>query len=317
MGTHLARPYMGNGGDRGAAAPIISARSLVKTFGKFNALDGLDLTVEAGQIHGFLGPNGAGKSTTIRAILGQISLTGGELTVFGRDPKRDVVPIHKCLAQVPGDTVLWGNLTGGECLDILGRFHGSENLQRRAELIEKFNLDPTKKTRAYSKGNRQKVALISALALDVDLFIFDEPTSGLDPLMEEVFQDAVRDRQRTGATVLLSSHILDEVEALCSHVTIIKEGKTVSTGSMEGLRRSTTTTVVANLNAELPGLAEMAGVTDLSQVFHGDVWEVSFKVSRTGLAKAVGVVAAANPISLVVRPPSLDELFLEHYETGN
>ncbi len=225
---------------------LIEAQGLVKRFGATRALDGLDLHVDSGEVHGFLGPNGAGKSTTIRALLGQLHLDGGELTVFGRHPLRDAVAIHDRLAYVPGDTALWPHLTGGECIDLLGRFGGHQNRRRRDDLVERFQLDPTKRARTYSKGNRQKVALIAALSADVDLLVLDEPTSGLDPLMEAEFQTAIREANGAGRTVLLSSHILDEVEALCDRVTIIRAGRTVSTRSPPAPRlRSQRSTAVA------------------------------------------------------------------------
>lgn len=297
---------------------IITGHRLTKRFGRVTALDGADLVVEQGQIHGFLGPNGAGKSTTIRALLGQISLTGGDLTVFGLHPRSDAVAIHRRLAYVPGDVSLWPGLSGGECLDLLGRFHGAENRERRGRLIEEFGLDPRKKARTYSKGNRQKVALIAALSLDVDLYVFDEPTSGLDPLMEVTFQRTVRELADDGATVLLSSHILDEVEALCSHVTILREGRTISTGSLEDLRQATTTTIVATLDdaATATSITRQLGGVDARVDTDATGSHLTIRVERARVADAVTTVAASDPRSLVVRPPSLDELFLEHYEVS-
>lgn len=293
--------------------PIIRAERLVKRFGRATALDGADLTVERGHVHGFLGPNGAGKSTTIRAILGQISLTSGELEVLGLDPRRDAVAIHRRLAYVPGDVSLWSSLTGGQCLDLLGGFHGREDRARRDRFVEAFDLDLSKRARTYSKGNRQKVALVAALALDVDLYVFDEPTSGLDPLMEVTFQQAVRELADRGATVLLSSHILDEVESLCSHVTILRSGRTISTGSLEDLRRATTTTISATLADEETVRTLIERIDGAEAVADASGIHLTAKVERERVAAAVGAVAAADPLSLVVRPPSLDELFLEHY----
>lgn len=297
---------------------IIQAHRLTKRFGRTLALDGTDLVVEPGQIHGFLGPNGAGKSTTIRALLGQISLSGGDLTVFGQHPQRDTVAIHERLAYVPGDVSLWPGLTGGECLDVLGRFHTRENRARRDHLVEAFDLDPSKRARTYSKGNRQKVALVAALALDVDLYILDEPTSGLDPLMEVTFQNAIRDLAERGATVLLSSHILDEVESLCSHVTILRSGRTISSGPLEDLRQSTTTTIEATYRSLPDGLLDRLTALDADPHTRPEASDVHLtcRVDRAHLAEATQVVAARDPLSLVVRPPSLDELFLEHY-TGD
>ena len=217
---------------------MVTAREITKTFGRTSALDGLDLTVEAGEVHGFLGPNGAGKSTTIRAILGMLRLDGGDLRVFGLDPRRDAVAIHERLAYVPGDTVLWPGLTGGECIDLLLRFRGHRDSRRRDELVERFELDPTKRARTYSKGNRQKVALIAALSARTEFLLLDEPTSGLDPIMAARFEQTVREARDDGATVLLSSHIMAEVENLCDRVTIIRHGRTVVTDSLNALAGS-------------------------------------------------------------------------------
>jgi ABC-2 type transport system ATP-binding protein len=214
----------------------ISVSGLVKTFGRTRALDGLDLTVATGEVHGFLGPNGAGKSTTIRILLGLLRASGGTARLLDGDPWRDVTTLHRRLAYVPGDVVLWPNLTGGEVIDLLGRLRGGLDAKRRADLLDRFELDPTKKGRAYSKGNRQKVALVAALASDVELLILDEPTSGLDPLMEAVFRTCILEERQSGRTVLLSSHILSEVEALCDRVTIIRSGRTVESGDLETLR---------------------------------------------------------------------------------
>jgi ABC-2 type transport system ATP-binding protein len=220
--------------------PVIRARHLVKRFGRVVALDGLDLTVERGEVHGFLGPNGAGKSTTIRAILGQLRLNSGALTVFGRDPWREAPVLHRRLAYVPGDTVLWPGLTGGECLDVIGRLQGTQDPQRRAQLVDRFELDTRRRARTYSKGNRQKVALVAALSTDAELLLLDEPTSGLDPVMEERFVTTIREVAADGRTVLLSSHILSEVEALCDRVTIIRTGHTVVSDTLDALREDGT-----------------------------------------------------------------------------
>src|SRR6186713_3278840 len=224
---------------------VISVSGLIKRFGSFTALDGLDLVVAEGEVHGFLGPNGAGKSTTIRVLLGLLRADAGAVSLLGGDPWRDATSLHRHLAYVPGDVTLWPNLSGGEAIDLLGRLRGGLDEQRRASLLERFELDPTKKGRAYSKGNRQKVALVSALASDVELLILDEPTSGLDPLMEEVFRECVAEERRRGRTVLLSSHILSEVEALCERVSIIRSGRTVETGSLAELRHLTQITIEA------------------------------------------------------------------------
>lgn len=291
--------------------PVVAAHGLVKRFGSGIALDGLTLEVARGDVHGFLGPNGAGKSTTIRAILGQLRLDAGSLAVFGMDPVTDGVAVRDRLAYVPGDTALWPNLTGGECIDLLGRFGGHQDRRRRDELVERFQLDPTKKARTYSKGNRQKVALISALSADVDLLVLDEPTSGLDPLMEAEFQHAIREASAAGRTVLLSSHILDEVEALCHRVTIIRAGRTVSTGTLDELRANTRSTVEAVTRQPVP--RDLPGVVDLSAEPHPHGVRTTLTATPDALGRVVGAVAALEPSSLVVRPPSLDELFLEHY----
>lgn len=296
------------------AGPAVSARGLTKRFGATRALDGLHLQVATGEVHGFLGPNGSGKSTTIRAILGQLRLDGGELSVFGRDPRRDAVAIHDRLAYVPGDTALWPHLTGGECIDLLGRFGGHQNRRRRDELVDRFELDPTKRARTYSKGNRQKVALVAALAADVELLILDEPTSGLDPLMEAEFQRAVLESAAAGRTVLLSSHILDEVEALCDRVTIIRAGRTVSTGTLDELRTNTRTTIEAVTPGPLPDdLPRLPGVTEAHAEPHPHGVRSTLVVAPQALGSVVAAVAAREPTALTVRPPSLDELFLQHY----
>ncbi|XVX19691.1 ABC transporter ATP-binding protein [Actinomycetota bacterium] len=288
---------------------VIVAQGLVKRFGRTRALDGLDLVVRSGEVHGFLGPNGAGKSTTIRALLGQLRLDGGRLEVFGLDPLHDAVRIHGDLAYVPGDTVLWPGLTGGECIDLLARFQGRRDVRRRDELIERFELDPTKRARTYSKGNRQKVALVAALSSGAPLLVLDEPTSGLDPLMEEAFQATIRELRADGTTVLLSSHILDEVEELCDMVTIIRAGLTVSTGSLDDLRAGTRTTIRATTPAPITGLDGYAATVESV----GGLVHTTLSVGRDEVARAVTAVAAADPSALVVRPPSLDELFLGHY----
>ena len=215
---------------------VLECRGLRKAFGRVQALDGIDLAVAPGRIHGFLGPNGAGKTTAIRAVLGQLRLDGGEIRVFGLDPLRDIADVHSRLAYVPGDTALWPNLTGGECIDLLVRLRGSQDAVRRDELVERFELDPTRRIRGYSKGNRQKVALIAAFACRAELLLLDEPTSGLDPVMEERFLRTVREERDRGATVLLSTHIMSEVEALCDSVTIVKDGRTAYSGTLAGLR---------------------------------------------------------------------------------
>ena len=288
----------------------ISASGLVKTFGRTRALDGLDLDVRQGEVLGFLGPNGAGKSTTIRVLLGLIRADAGTATLLGGDPWRDRVALHKRLAYVPGDVTLWPNLSGGEVIDLLGGLHGGIDPERRADLLERFELDPTKKGGQYSKGNRQKVALIAALASDVELLVFDEPTAGLDPLMEDVFRRCVADERERGRTILLSSHILSEVEALCDRVSIIRAGKTVETGSLAELRHLTRTTVEAELAGPPAGLRDLPGVHD-AEISAG---KFTGQVDTDHLDELLKALSAIGVKTLVSRPPTLEELFLRHYE---
>ncbi|MCP2165487.1 ABC transporter ATP-binding protein [Goodfellowiella coeruleoviolacea] len=282
---------------------------LVKTFGRTRALDGLDLTVTAGEVHGFLGPNGAGKTTTIRVLLGQVRADGGRVELLGGDPWQDAVELHRRLAYVPGDVTLWPSLTGGEVIDLLGRLRGGLDPGRRAELLERFELDPRKKCRTYSKGNRQKVALVAAFASDVELLVLDEPTSGLDPLMETLFNECVLEEKRRGRTVLLSSHILSEVEALCDRVSIIRAGRTVESGSLADLRQLTRTTVRAELIGPAPQLAALPGVHDLA-VSDG---RLSCQVDGDALTPVLAELARVGVRALTTQPPTLEELFLRHY----
>ncbi|MEV6041262.1 ABC transporter ATP-binding protein [Nonomuraea sp. NPDC052116] len=285
----------------------ITVAGLVKSFGATRALNGLDLTVRTGEVHGFLGPNGAGKSTTLRILLGLMRAEAGTARLLDGDPWTRAAELHRRLAYVPGDVTLWPNLSGGEAIDLLGRLRGGVDRRRRDELIERFDLDPRKKGRAYSKGNRQKVALVAALASDVELLILDEPTSGLDPLMEEVFRDCVAEQRRT---VLLSSHILSEVEALCDRVTIIRDGRTVESGTMAELRHLTRTSIEAELANPPAGLAGLPGVHGL----RADDNRVRFSVDAIALDEALRRLTAAGVRSLVSRPPTLEELFLRHYD---
>ncbi|GAA3651435.1 ABC transporter ATP-binding protein [Nonomuraea antimicrobica] len=289
----------------------IAVSGLRKAFGPVRALDGLDLSVRAGEVHGFLGPNGAGKSTTIRILLGLVRADAGAVRLLGGDPWERAGELHRRLAYVPGDVTLWPDLSGGEIVDLLGRLRGGLDGRRTAELMERFDLDPRKKARTYSKGNRQKVALVAALASDAELLILDEPTSGLDPLMEEVFMDCVREERRRGArTVLLSSHVLAEVEALCDRVTIVRDGRTVETGTLAGLRHLTRTSIEAELAGPAEGLAELAGVHDLS----AEGGRVRFTVDTAALDPVLRRLTAVGVRGLVSRPPTLEELFLRHYD---
>ena len=294
---------------------VLGARGLVKRFGAVVALDGLDLEVRRGEVHGFLGPNGAGKSTTIRILLGLMRRSGGRASLFGKDPWQRAAPLHRRLAYVPSDVTLWPGLSGGQCLDVLAQVHGGIRADRRAELVERFDLDPSKRTRDYSKGNRQKVSLIAALAADVELLILDEPTSGLDPLMERAFQEIVRERAGEGVTVLLSSHLLAEVEALADRVTIVRRGRTVTTGTLGELRSHTRTSIHA-VTERPPRLEDMAGVGNLEVAAHRDRSDVRLDVDAAALGEVVGALQAAGVKTLTVAPPSLDELFLHAYADG-
>ncbi len=287
----------------------IEVAGLVKNFGHTRALDGLDLTVARGEAHGFLGPNGAGKTTTLRVLLGLLRADAGTARLLGGDPWREATALHRRVAYVPGDVTLWPNLSGGEVIDLLGRLRGGLDSQRRDLLLKRFDLDPTRKSRAYSKGNRQKVALIAALASGAELLLLDEPTSGLDPLMEATFRETIEDLRHNGTTVLLSSHILSEVEALCDRVTIIRAGRTVESGALADLRHLTRTSIDAELAGPAPGLAGLAGVHDLDVT--GD--RVRCQVDGDALAEVLTILTTAGVRSLVSRPPTLEELFLMHY----
>ena len=287
----------------------ISVSGLVKSYGPTRALDGLDLSVATGEVHGFLGPNGAGKTTTIRVLLGLLRADSGEARLLDGDPWHDAVALHHRLAYVPGDVSLWPNLTGGETIDLLTRLRGGVDPKRRAELIERFNLDPRKKARSYSKGNRQKVALVAGLASDVELLLLDEPTSGLDPLMQAVFEDCIDEWKDEGRTVLLSSHILAEVEALCDRVSIIRLGKTVETGTLAGLRHLTRTAISVETERPVTGLETMPGVHSLR--LEGD--RARFDVDTAQLDGVLRRLTEFGVRSLTSQPPTLEELFLRHY----
>ncbi|WP_433499776.1 ATP-binding cassette domain-containing protein [Sphaerimonospora sp. CA-214678] len=287
----------------------IAISGLVKTFGSTRALDGLDLTVNTGEVHGFLGPNGAGKSTTIRVLLGILRADSGSVTMLGGDPWADAVALHRRLAYVPGDVELWPNLTGGEAIDLLGRLRGGLDRRRRDELIERFDLDPSKKGRTYSKGNRQKVAIVAALASDAELLLLDEPTAGLDPLMEVVFQDVIGEVKAAGRTVLLSSHILAQVEKLADRISIIRLGRIVQSGTLVEMRHLTRTTIEADTAGPVTGLERLPGVHD-AEVGDG---HVRFSVDGAHLDAAIKHLAGFGIRTLTSHPPTLEELMLRHY----
>ena len=305
---HLTRTRRTDDG-RASASAAISMRDVVKSYGRVRALDGLDLEVARGEVHGFLGPNGAGKSTTIRILLGILRHNSGTVRLLGEDPWSKAVPLHRRLAYVPGDVELWPGLTGGEAIDLFARLRGGVDRRRRDELIERFDLDPRKKGRTYSKGNRQKVALISALASDVELLLLDEPTAGLDPLMEAVFQDCIREAKDAGRTVLLSSHILAQVEALADRVSIIRSGRIVETGTLSELRHLSRTTITVGLEHDVPALSEMTGVHDL--VREGS--RLHFSADTAQLPRIMRALGEHDVESLTATPPTLEQLLLRHY----
>ncbi len=291
---------------------MIDVRQLRKKFGHTIALNGVDLQVRPGEIHAFLGPNGAGKTTTLRLLLGLLRANGGSMQVLGLDPWRDVARLHRRLAYVPGDVALWPNLTGGEVIHMLGQLRGGVDQALVDDMVERFDLDPTKKGRSYSKGNRQKVALVAALASDVDLYLLDEPTSGLDPLKEAEFRDCVRDLRDRGKGVLLSSHILSEAEAVSDRVSIIRNGVIVESGTLDDMRHLARTSVKAHLRSTPADLSSMPGVHDLKAAGA----EVSAQVDSGSMSDFMAVLAAAGIDELASEPPTLEQLFLEHYQDG-
>ena len=292
-----------------AMTAVIHTEKLVKRFGHVTALDGLDLEVSEGQTHGFLGPNGAGKSTTIRVLLGMLRADGGSATLLGADPWNDAAEVHRRVAYVPGDVNLWPGLSGGETIDVLGRLRGGIDKRKRDELLERFDLDPRKKGRSYSKGNRQKVALVAAFASDVDVYLLDEPTSGLDPLMAAVFNEVVREISAEGKTILLSSHVMSEVEQLCDKVSIIRKGVIIESGSLAEMRHFTRSEVHATLQNPVRGLGDHDGVHNLKT----DGSEVRFQVDASALDDVLTQLAVAGIKTLTCEPPSLEELFLRYY----
>ncbi|SES90060.1 ABC-2 type transport system ATP-binding protein [Salinibacillus kushneri] len=290
---------------------VLEVSNLTKKFGKFTALDGVNFEVGSGEVFGFIGPNGAGKSTTIRVLLGILKATEGEVKLFGKDAWNEAVEIHKRLAYVPGDVNLWPNLTGGEVIDLFVKLRGGNNKSRREELIKKFDLDPTKKCRTYSKGNRQKVALIAAFSSDADLYILDEPTSGLDPLMEKVFQECVMDVKNRGKSVLLSSHILSEVEKLCDRVGIIRQGKIIETGSLSELRHLTRTHILVETKQSISSLNELQGIHKIEETDQG----LTFQVDTEQLDDVIRHISQFGIEKLESAPPTLEDLFMRHYES--
>ncbi|ASU78688.1 ABC transporter ATP-binding protein [Actinopolyspora erythraea] len=291
----------------------IRIEGLIKTFGQSRALDGLDMMVGTGEVHGFLGPNGAGKTTTLRVLLGLMNADAGTARLLGENPWEKAVELHRRLAYVPGDINMWPDLTGGEVIDLLCRLRGTIDQQRKETLIERFQLDPSKKTRAYSKGNRQKVALVAALASDVELFILDEPTSGLDPLMEAAFRECIAEEKAKGRTILLSSHLLSEVETLCDRVSIIRAGRIVEAGSLEELRHLTRISVAAKVDAPSTGLASQPGVHEFT--IDGD--RIRCQVDSEHIGGAVAYLGTLGLRDITTQPPTLEELFIRHYQTDD
>lgn len=300
----------------GAHSPVIEINDLHKHFGSTRALDGLDMSVASGEVAGFLGPNGAGKSTAIRVLLGLLRATSGSARLLGRDPWNEAVSLHRHLAYVPGDVALWPNLTGGEVIDYLVRMRGDADPALKAELLEAFDLDPTKKARTYSKGNRQKVALVAAFSSRVPLLILDEPTSGLDPLMEAVFTDQVRRAKGDGVSVLLSSHILSEVEKVCDTVTIIRAGQVVESGTLDQLRHLTRSSVTAVVDKDPAALSRIEGVHDLDGTPDPAGTRVTFDVDNAVMGKVLSALPGLGVHSLTAAPPSLEQLFMRHYGEG-
>ncbi|WP_339230255.1 ABC transporter ATP-binding protein [Oceanobacillus sp. FSL K6-2867] len=290
--------------------PILKATGLTKRFGNFTALDGVDMELNKGEVYGFIGPNGAGKSTTIRILLGMLKATAGEAHIFGKDVWKDAVELHKQIAYVPGDVNLWPNLTGGEVIDLFMKMRGAKNRGKKEELMKRFKFNPTKKSRTYSKGNRQKVALIAAFASDADLYILDEPTSGLDPLMERIFQECVQEAKEAGKSVLLSSHILSEVERLCDRVGIIREGQIIERGTLDELRHLTRTNLTIQTKELITTLDEFPGIHNLEKEGHN----LSFQVDTEEMDAIIRHISQFGIVKLESAPPTLEDLFMRHYQ---
>jgi len=290
----------------------LEAVKMSKKFGKFTALNGIDLKVSEGEVFGYIGPNGAGKTTTIRVLLGILQASGGSAKVFGMDAWKDAVEIHKRIAYVPGDVNLWPNLTGGEVVDLFVSLRGKHDKARREELLKEFDLDPSKKCRTYSKGNRQKVALVAALASDADLYILDEPTSGLDPLMEQVFQKYVLELKNKGKGIFLSSHIMSEVEKLCDRIAIIKEGTIVETGTLDEMRHLTRMSMTIQTETPIEGLAQVKGVHEIMEHQGG----LTFQVDSDNISGVVSYIGKFGVKKLESAPPTLEDLFMRHYNTN-
>ncbi len=289
---------------------VLQVQEVTKKFGSFTALDGVSLTLNDGEVYGFIGPNGAGKTTTIRILLGILQATSGKVEIFGKDAWKDAVKIHERIAYVPGDVSLWSNLTGGEVIDLFCNLHGTANRRKRTQLLERYDLDPTKKCRTYSKGNRQKVALVAALASDADLFILDEPTSGLDPLMEKIFQEDVRILKQEGKSVLLSSHILTEVEELCDKVSIIRQGKVIETGTLEELRHLARSIIYVETKEPIADLEKQNGIFNVQKKGNGTEFQVDFQ----NMDETIAFISKFHVMRLESAPPTLEDLFISHYD---
>ncbi|MCR6111543.1 ABC transporter ATP-binding protein [Bacillus sp. A301a_S52] len=292
---------------------LLEVKNLKKQFGTFTALENVNLEVNHGEVFGFIGPNGAGKSTTIRVLLGILKATEGQVRLFGKDAWNDAVDIHKRIAYVPGDVNLWPNLTGGEVIDLFVKLRGTNHKSRRDELIKKFDLDPSKKCRTYSKGNRQKVALIAAFSSEADLYILDEPTSGLDPLMEQIFQECVKDVKEQGKSVLLSSHILSEVEKLCDKVAIIRDGRIIETGTLTELRHLTRTNVLVETKQPITDLSQLKGVHEIDETDQG----LAFQIDTEEMDNVMRHISEFGIVKLESSPPTLEDLFMRHYEKAD